>query len=206
MFYKISQVKEAFFEMFYKPGVTIYPEGSPVPVKVRYAKKSAEDYSEEDQQQEYPVIAIWDFPPTISETFSQNGLIRVANERDPDENTGLNTHGTLFYEPIRLNFRFDVSFASKSYKHRVALEDYFYKHFLEDERWVLRRNVIDNEEYGEIVSLKFNVTEIPRTDGVHEVNVEMSFDAWVQVQDQVEVDLLQELNITVNPIAPPETE
>jgi hypothetical protein len=74
-----------------------------------------------------------------------------------------------------------------------------------EEHLIFNPVTVDYEIIGESVPLRVNVTEIERPDGVTETNFEVSIDVWVALKQPEDVELMQTLNITVNPVAIPET-
>lgn len=195
-FTKLINVKDEFRKLF--SGASIVYKGDTLDIPVRYAVKSAFDYTEEQQQQVYPVISIYDRGITESEKFNRIGYTYIANQRGVGTD---NPTGTIYYEPILLNFSFDVGIAAKSMLQHTELEEYIFKNFVVDNAKLLNKVTIDGYDFGEPVLLKTIAQKIPREDGVHETNFEITFDAWVQPKDPEDINLIKQLNISLEPIS-----
>ena len=212
MFTTITQVKEAFLKLFYATPIIVSVKGTNTTIPVRYAKKSADNYAEagtgsspDIEQQVYPCIAILDYDPKKSDMYNLSGFVRLANERDTDNDVKKQVDkATYYYEPLFLTFRFDVGVVSKKFFELEAINNYMYKRFLYTEHLILNKEVIAFEEVGDVVPLSVNPITIERPDGVKETNFEMEISAWVYIADQEDVDLLQTLNISVTPVLLPE--
>ena len=195
-FTKLINVKDEFRKLF--SYVTIMYKGAAIPVLVRYAVKSAFDYTEEqgDGQQIYPVISIYDRGIRQSDKWNQTGFTYMANQTDVG---GDNPIGTIYYEPLLLTFSFDVGIAAKSMLQHTELEEYMFKNIINDADKLFNKVSVANEEIGEPILLRAVPQKIPREDGVHESNYDVSFDAWMNLKDPQDVELIKQLNISIQP-------
>ena len=80
---------------------------------------------EEQENQIYPCIAIQDYIPVPQkEWFMRHGNL-ISGGKDFQNLTGY-----LYLRPIWMEFRYDVSIATKSYKEYLAMQDYFNRKFV----------------------------------------------------------------------------
>ena len=204
MFASTSDVKKAFIALLYKnpPTVTDPTDNiTQIPVPFRFYKKSSVDYTEEQLQQMYPVIAIQDYTPKISPLWNPNFQEYYANYII-DPNPENNSTATKYYQPAYLRFRFDVSSACLHYLQNISLEDYF-SPYLYGVVAIFNEVDFDDGAVGEPVSLKVTPNDLPREDGVFETNYEFLFDAWVQIRTPEDVDLITQFIWNLESIAPP---
>lgn len=182
-----------------QPAFTVNVKGVAVSVKVRYADMSSKDYTEEQLQQMYPAISIYDYAPELANAWNNGAYERYVQDlREPDED-GKPTRGTIFYEPLLLTFRFDVQAAAKSYHEMMAIENALFLKLMYEPFW-LRHEVIAGEDIGESVNLNVTPTRTNRIDGVHEVIFECDFDTFVAIKEPTDVDLVTTLILNVNPV------
>ena len=189
MLTSIRQVNEEFFRTFY--GIKIPIKGVETPILCRYAKKSSYDYVEEQDNQQYPCIAIQDFTPTPKKEWyidmkayfggtSADGLV-----------------GYLYQRPIWMEFRYDVSIAAKGYNEYMAMQDYFMENFVYGKRFIFCKRLTGEDMVGEIVPYEIRDTDIPRTDGVFEKNYEFTLSVWLHPQKPEEVELIQKIVVSL---------
>ena len=194
MLSSVQQVNEEFFRLFH--GLTI----GGIIVPSRYAKKSSKDYTEEQENQVYPCIAIQDFVPVIRDGGYVNQQEFVG---------GLNAEGTkanVYHRPTWMSFRYDVSIASKSYHKFMEMRQYFTEHFVNEVRFIFNKQIVGDEEVGDIVPYKVDATDIPRNDGVFETNYSFDLSVWLYAVPPKEVDVIQQVNITCTEQEPPITD
>ena len=194
MFNSVSQVNTEFFKLFHNNVKITDPKtGSVKSVLVRYARKSSGDYTEEASQQVYPCISIQDYTPTIHDrnTIFYNTYVGGCTEDS--------THGGVYTRPIRLEFRFDVSVAAKSYFDWVTIKDFFFTHYVGEKRLLLNSRLSGDDEVGEVCPiLDIRTTDVPRTDGVFETNFEFTLAVWVATKDAKVTELVQEVQVNAN--------
>lgn len=187
----IRQVNEEFFRTFYNLKVTV--GGEEKTLLTRYAKKSSKDYVEEQENQVYPCIAIQDFTPVPKKEW----YIDMKAYFGGKSLDGLS--GYLYQRPIWMEFRYDVSIATKSYNDFMAMQDYFMEHFVYGKRFVFNKQLSGEDEVGDIVPYEIKETDVPRTDGVFEMNYEFDLSVWLYPQKPEEVSLVQEIVLRSNP-------
>lgn len=192
-FYSIAQVKEAFLKLFYTAPIQIKSGATTKTVEVRYAKKLV---PQEAAQVVYPVISVWDYTPEPSEKFNPSGFTYLDDIRDTD-NDGIMDTGTRYFEPLLLRFRFDVGCASKNYDDQVGLEDYMLRNWEYPEPVILSFNTPEAGQVDQPVMLDLKRTKLDRPDGVHETNYEISFEAWVDIREPEDVELVTTLNLNI---------
>lgn len=202
MFNSTKQVKESFFNLF-SEAIRIPSGAATIDVPVRYAKKSSTDYVEEQANQVYPCVAIWDYEPTPDERYKIAGNVVYGSFRDTDNDTILDT-GTAYYEPMYLQFKFDVGCVAKRFMDLENLSAYMFKRFLYNEFLEFDIIKIGDEEVSKIVSCKITPVTIDRQDGVKENNYEFVFSAMVNIIEPEDVALVQSFNLTVTPTTTPE--
>lgn len=187
----IRQVNEEFFRIFH--GLKMDISGEKKTILCRYAKKSSRDYVEEQSNQIYPCIVIQDYPPTPKE----EGYIDMKPYFGGKTLDGLK--GYLYYRPIWMEFRYDVSIVAKSYNEFLSMQDYFTEHFVYGKRFIFNRQLSGEDTVGDIVPYEIRETYIPRADGVFETNYEFTCSVWLYAQKPQEVDLIQKVNVDGEP-------
>lgn len=187
----IRQVNEEFFRKFY--GLKIPIGDTEKHILCRYAKKSSYDYSEEQDNQIYPCIAIQDYTPVLKKEW----YIDMYSYFGGKSLDGLK--GYLYKRPIWMEFRYDVSIASKSYIEFIAMQDYFVENFVYGKRFIFNSHLSGEDEVGDIVPYEIRETDIPRTDGVFEMNYEFTCSVWVYPQKPEEVDTIQYIILSAQP-------
>jgi hypothetical protein len=93
--------------------------------------------------------------------------------------------------PVRMEFRYDVSIVSKSYNEFLAMQDYFNSTFVSQTGFLFNKKVVDGDEVGDVVLYTVRPTDIPRTDGVYEMNYEFTLKPWIYAVKPKEVELVQ---------------
>lgn len=187
----IRQVNEEFFKLFH--GLKVPVGDSEKKIPSRYAKKSSLDYVEEQENQVYPCIAIQDFTPVPKKEW----FIDMKAYFGGKSLDGLK--GYLYQKPIWMEFRYDVSIAAKSYNDFIALQDYFMENFVYGKRFMFNKQLTGEDEVGDVVPYTVRETDIPRTDGVFEMNYEFTMSVWLHVSKPEEVDLVQEIILRGSP-------
>lgn len=182
MLTSIRQVNEEFFRKFY--GLKMHINGKESVVPCRYARKSSYDYVEEDAQS-YPCIAIQDYTPTPK----QEWYVDMHSYFGGKSLDGLT--GYLYQRPIWMEFRYDVSIASKSYNDFLTMQDYFMENFVYGKRFVFNAQLEGEDLVGDIVPYSIRETDIPRTDGVYEMNYEFTLSVWLYPRKPEEIVLVQ---------------
>lgn len=182
MLTRIKQVHSEFFKLFHNLQINL--KGVPTKVPVRYAKKSSEDYTEEQDNQVYPCIAIQDYPPVPKDDW----FIDMRPYFGGLSSRGLK--GFLYQRPIWMEFRYDVSVVSKSSIEFMDLQDYFLSHFVYRKQFLFNQKLTGDDAVGDVVPFSVRATDIPRTDGVHETNYEFTLSVWVYPVDAIEVDTI----------------
>lgn len=187
MLTSISQVNEEFFKLFSGIKIKDHTTGSEISVRSRFARKSAQDYVEEQENQVYPCIAIQDYQPTLAEDWWID-FKEYAGGLSTDNLTAY-----LYRRPIWMDFRYDVSIATKDYFQSQSLKNLFLSRFIAQPKFIFNRTVIDGDEVGDVVPYTIRTTDVPRTDGVLEVNYEFTLRAWLYVVEPREVDVVQQI-------------
>ena len=190
MLSSISQVNEEFFSLF--RGLTIKRKNKNVTLNVRYAKKSSDDYSEEQDKQIYPCIAIQDYVPNPK----QEWYIDMHPYFGGISEDGFKAF--LYDRPIWMEFRFDVSTATKSYYENIALRDLFLRKFQSNIRFLFNKKLSGDDEVGDVVPYTIRATDIPRNDGVFETNYEFTLSVWLYVREPKEVELVRKIIINLH--------
>ena len=194
MLYSIADVNEQFFAAL--QGITIHDakKKTDKPVLVRYAKESSGDYTESKKPaQVYPCVVIADFTPRPHPDWYID-LHKYAGGLSRDKMTAF-----LYRRPIRMEFHFDVSIATKSYFDYTALKDFFLSHFQANTRMVFNKQLEGEFEVGDIVPYEVRATDIPRNDGVFETNYEFTLSPWLTPVTPEQVQVIQEIAISANP-------
>lgn len=165
-------------------------DGTESIINCRYARKSSSDYTEEDDQQIYPCIAIQDYVPRPKD----NHYIDLRKYQGA---SNLNkTLIELVRRPMWMEFRFDVSIVSKSTIEYFKMLDLFNQTFVAEQKFIFNATTIQYEgTVGDVVPYTINATDIPRTDGCHEANFEFNLSVWMQITKVEEVDAIQQINI-----------
>lgn len=187
----IRQVNEEFFRKFY--GLKMNIGGTEQVVLCRYAKKSSYDYVEEQETQIYPCIAIQDYTPTPKREWYID-MHAYFGGKSLDGLTGF-----LYQRPIWMEFRYDVSIASKNYNAFISMQDYFMENFVYGKRFVFNAQLSGEDLVGDIVPYTIRETDIPRTDGVYEMNYEFTCSVWLYPQKPEEVSLIRHIVLRCAP-------
>ena len=186
----IKQVNEQFFRKFY--GLKMPIGGEDKKILCRYAKKSSYDYTEEQDNQVYPCIAIQDYTPVPkSEWYIDMHAYFGGKSIDA-------LKGYLYQRPIWMEFKYDVSIVSKSYNEFMAMQDYFMEHFMYGKRFLFNQHFEGEQAIGDIVPYTIRNTDVPRTDGCLEMNYEFTCSVWLHPTTPEEVDLIQYIVINGN--------
>lgn len=187
----IRQVNTEFFKLFHK--LTIPVEGVDRDILYRYARKSSKDYVEEQENQVYPCVAIQDYTPTPKEEWYID-MHPYFGGKDKESLMGF-----LYQRPIWMEFRYDVSIASKNYTEFLAMQDYFMKNYVYGKRFIFNQKLSGDDAVGDIVPYEVRETDVPRTDGVYEMNYEFTLSVWLYPVEPTEVELIQEIVINAEP-------
>ena len=190
MLTSIRQVNTEFFRIFYNLKMDF--GGEEKTVLCRYAKKSSYDYVEEQPNQIYPCIAIQDFTPTIKKEWYVDLHAYFAG-KSLDGLTGY-----LFMRPIWMEFRYDVSIVAKSYNEFITMQDYFMEHFVYGKSFLFNKKLEGEDAVGDVVPYEIRETDVPRTDGVFEMNYEFTCSVWLYPRTPEDVDLVQAIIIQAN--------
>lgn len=191
MIRSIKQANEEFFRIFY--GLRIPMDGAEFAVNYRYARKSSNDYVEEQENQIYPCIAVQDYIPVPRKDW----FIDLRTYFGGKDFTNLT--GYLYTRPIWMDFRYDVSIATKSYKEYLAMQDYFNQNFVYNKAFIFCKQLTGEDTVGVVVPYTVRPQDIPRTDGVYETNYEFTLKVWVYARDPEEVQLIQKVVMKANP-------
>lgn len=189
MISSVLNVQDNFYRLF--QGIEI--GGSAV--NCRYASKSSYDYTEEQEQQIYPCIAIQDYQPTPDHRHYID-LKKYHGARNFD-----GTLIELVRQPMWMNFKFDVSIASKSYTEYQMLSDYFLQQFVSEQKFIFNKvdlTEINEGLVGDVVPYEIRTTDIPRSDGVFETNYEFTLFVWMQITKTEEADVVKQINVDTN--------
>lgn len=197
MINSIAQVNREFFSLF--QGITIECGDRSFTPHYRYYKRSAQDYSEEQDQVIYPCIVVQDYMPTPKPEWWVDMKSYVGGI-SKDGSTGY-----VYKRPVWMNFRYDVSVVSKDYFEFTAMCDHFLTHFVYgDFRFIFNRQFPDTEyEVGDVVPYDVTCTDIPRRDGVYERNFEFNLAVWVYCREPIKLDLVKKVIVGVHKISLP---
>lgn len=187
MLTSIRQVNEQFFRKFF--GLNIPIGSAEKTILCRYAKKSSYDYTEEQEQQIYPCIVIQDYIPVPKEEW----YIDMHAYFGGKTLDGLK--GYLFFRPIWMDFKYDVSIVSKSYNEFMAMQDYFMQNFVYGKKFIFNQYFSGEEAVGDVVPYVVRATDVPRVDGVFETNYEFTCSVWLYPREPEEVTLVQQIVI-----------
>ena len=185
MINSILNVHKNFFSLFQKVDI-----GKGGYVHCRYYKKSSNDYTEEQQQQEYPCIVIQDYAPKLDyRAYVDQKKYQGAT----------NLKGTLIEllrRPLWMDFVFDVSIVAKSYFDYQKLQDYFLQNFLSKTSFIFNKEDLSDlgeGEVGDVVPYEISVTDVPRTDGCFETNFQFTLLVWIAITASEEVDAIKNI-------------
>ena len=192
MLKSIREVNEEFFKQF--RGIKILIKGKEVEVPIRYARKSGNDYVEESKQQLYPCIAIQDHSPKIKDEW----YLDMKSYFGGISLDGLS--GYLFRRPIWFEFVYDVSIVAKGYYEFTALKDYFLSTFGSDVQMLFNKRLSGDDAVGDVVGYTVRSTDIPRTDGVFEINYEFTCSVWVAPVEPNAVDVIKKIILRAEPM------
>lgn len=189
----IKQVNTEFFKLFYHLQIPI--KGVMQTIPLIYAKQSAYDYSEAQENQVYPCISVQDYIPTPKPEWFIDMRPYVGGE----SLDGLKAF--LYQRPIWMEFRYDVSIVARGYSEYVALQDYFLNHFVYGKRFMFDKRLAGEDLVGDVVPYTIRQTDIPRTDGVYETNYEFTLSAWLYAQEPEErTDLIRSIVVNLEQV------
>lgn len=189
MFTSIEQVNEQFFRRFFN--LKIKKNGHNVAVPLRYARVSAEDYSEESAQV-YPCIVIQDHAPIQKDGWYVDSREYIG---------GVSMDGTtveIVKKPLWYEFMYDVSIAAKSYSDIMALKAIFLNTFERDISFLFNKRLEGENAVGDVVPYTVRVNDIPRVDGVIETNYEFKLSVWLYSDDIKEVQTIDIINVELH--------
>ena len=191
MLTSVAQVNTEFFKRFH--GLTIQSERrGEIVLPCIYAKKSSEDYTEADENQRYPCIAIQDLAVRLKDGWFKD-FKRYAVNPIPGADTA-----ALYSRPLWMEFPYDVSIATKSYNEFMAMQALFMQKFEFLESFIFDGAVLeDGTEVGDVVPFTLTETDIPRTDGVFEKNYSFVLSAWLYLRDAQEFEAVKKIVIDV---------
>ena len=175
---------------------TITVPGIATPIPVIYARKSALTYAEMTEER-YPVVSVLDYPPDIDTEWMQNFEQTVSGHHDFTDNKSAKAY--LIEDPIRLNFRYEITTFLSNPNHKYLTADYMFKRFQSRGQFILNALTVDGDTIGDVVGYTMNHSEVPRTDGIFEMTYEFVAKILVQIKDPIEVDLINNFNIFVRP-------
>lgn len=200
MINSIKTVHAEFYKEFLRAPINILYKNATVKIPVVFFDRFNETPAEIPHAQ-YPSINIQSYTPRPNKDWTRNQSNYVDGFDGLDEETGLYDTANVYEEPMRLDFRYDVSIVAKTRGEYDALTDWMFKKFTDEGRILLCRVILpNNEETGYPIWYKVEATDIPRSDGVKETNYEFTFNCFVDVVDPVEKEIVNTINIPLNNI------
>lgn len=194
MIQSIQEVHSNFFELF-RPQLPI--DGG---IPVYYAREAFDGISQKHPEV-YPQCVILDYIPEFGLEWNTSYSKRFDGFSEPD-NDDEKTYkkGNIYMEPLQLSFKYDVSVYTKSPKQRWSIMQHFLDTHGSSGSLVFNKKEISTTQedsvVGDVVSYKVAPTEIPREDGVFELNYEFIITAFVSLPEK-EYDTLRTLNINI---------
>jgi hypothetical protein len=198
----IKTVHAEFFKVFLGTPIVIQQKANNSANKVNFtvpvvfASASGNDYSQKPVEV-FPVISIQDYIPVPSTRWKQNWMEYIDGYTDTN-NDGVFDEANIYQEPIELEFRYDVSIATKSRGDYDQLIDYMFKTFGVEGPLMFLAVQLPDTTVGIPIWYKVTTTPVYRTDGVTEVNYEFKFNCFVDIKDPQTVQLIDKLNVTLN--------
>lgn len=202
MIRELLNVHDEFFKLF-TGGITVDRPDTPAPlvIPVFYAREATQNRSD-IHRESYPQCVIFDHLPDFDEDWNQipytvvegfhskaSNLVDVFDYRKAYK----------FQEPIRFQFRYDVTFFVTDAFDKMLLTQWVYKKFTRKGQFLFNKISFttpqDDFNLGDVVSYTLTPTENVREDGIHELNFEFLLKPMIALQDPVEVDLLRNLHI-----------
>ncbi len=204
MFNSVREAVESFCYLFMKEDIVIMRKGVAKKVLVRYAVKSVKDYTEEQEQQVYPVITLYNryYQPAEVGGMAGKFLYEDAFASDPDFPDVLDM-AKKYYEPIYLTFFFDIGLAADTHEESFALQDYIVKNIQYNFQLKLTKP-LDVDQVPVYANYRGQMVSVPRRDGIFEHNFDLQFDAWIYPLVPEDVPVITTINKTVNIIPVPE--
>lgn len=174
-------------------------------VPVNYARKSQKTLKEANREI-YPSASVWDYGPEINKTWMPNHQKSYDGFHDftvPNPVAGgplLPAKAYEFEDPFYLTFRYDLSFYVSSPMSRFYLYDYVLKTFSPRGQFILNAVTLPSGDVvGDVAGYTMTTAEVPRTDGIFELNCEFVSNLMVLIKDPQEVDLITNFNTTITP-------
>ena len=190
MLTSITQVNTEFFKLFH--GIRVPVGNDFIHVPSRYFKKSSYNYVE-NTPETYPCTTIQDYAPEMKPEWFIDMKTRISGVSED----GLTAF--IYRNPVWMNFRYDVGLASKGYKESILLRDYFQRKFNAEVGFIFNQKIIDGDIIGDVVPYTMRMTDIPRSDGIFETNMEFNLSAWIYLTEPKEVELVKNIVLTVTP-------
>lgn len=196
---------EEFFKVFFGENldqdsitVELY-DGSFTEVPLLFFKKSVQNYTEGTFEQ-YPIVALEYFPPTLRAGYNNYIQPRYAGLRDTDGDGEDDTIDKMPF-PLFMEGRFELSVAAKDETVYTAINTWFYRNFDYSNQAVFKFNKIDvpnTEPISDLVPYSIEVQESPRTDGVYETIFSFTLQPRMDIQLPKEYATVQDYEIALN--------
>lgn len=180
-FKHLSEVHAAFFGLFGmdapKPSFTA--DGLEVAVRF-YNRGGGSDA--QDQPLKYPVVSIQDFPPELDKMRRVRVPTTYGGDFQQNDKGDLVGREVPFALP--LNFRYQVSAATKKNSDMWKIQEWFMQHFNPAEpqmSLLLDQTPTQYGPLGEPVPYTLKVRPVPREDKIFEQAYDFELKAWVNV-------------------------
>ena len=196
-----------FFSLF-AGGITVNRPDTPIPltIPVFYAREATQNRSDIHREQ-YPHCLLFDHLPDFDEDWNQIPYTLIEGYHNKgSENLDVfdYTKAYKFQEPIRFQFRYDVTFFLSDPFDRMLLTQWVFKRFAKRGQFLFNKISFttpqDDFNLGDVVSYTVTPTENVREDGIHELNFEFLLKPMIALQDPVEVDLVENFVVGINNI------
>jgi len=205
MFLNTYDPVELFSMMFAGENLDQPYLASGVSLPVRFYKKVGEGMAQEDYKK-YPVLVITPQSPQFNSNWYNDVFWNrlsgapksVPDLDDPGENKIV---VPMFFDEFLMDVLIDVSVAVKSAKQKLIVESHFIQSFGKHVPIWMKQYPTRTETPSEDNAISAPVdtymipTEVPRPDGIFQLNFEFRLECWVSSGDPVVLDTLKTLNI-----------
>jgi hypothetical protein len=172
-------------------------EGGFFTADVAYARQGSDGYAETSLER-YPIVSIQEYAPEfLDEWHNDAGNVakRYSLLKDTDNDGSFDTVSWV-KDPFFMQFRFDVSTATKNFIQHKDFSEYFIRTFGKAGTFPFNYEPISNQ--ADYVEYRVQGTNIERTDGVFETNYEFNLKCFVYITNLEEYsDIIEKLNITL---------
>lgn len=188
----VRQVHEDFFREINSHNITASVGKVPLVYYDKFNKTPTEI-----QRAQYPVMSLQNYRPKANDGWTDN-MQEIYDGLGGYDDKGVPLTIQSFREPIYLDFRYDISVATKTQNDLDVICDQILKIYGTESEIFLDKTILpDGTIVGVPVWVKVEAEDIPRSDEIKEVNHEFTFSCFVDYKDPLVLEVIQNVNITL---------